>query len=193
MSTTVVAQTILSGSRRAFPARGFWCVVDGKLAIIAATGFWDTHVVTEPNPHAPVAGTMQSVRKDRFAPDEPFAEIHFVETEGDARGETTEIRKNVPFDAITIATFEQLVAIDRANHVTELQARRLGYVLTEAELAEATAQETTETEGLALARKVAAHPDAVALNAAIAVEAEAFQKSVDERRTALFHTLKDAV
>jgi hypothetical protein len=168
-----------------FPREGAWCVVAGALAVIFALGRQDTEIVEEPNPNFGKPGQKKTVNKPVVFADEPFAEVHFVDTsDAPKHGETRDIQKNVPLADIRQATFDEIRQTKRAAHVTELHARRLGHALTDEQHAIANAQLDEHIELARVNAALSEHPDVIALDEQIAQERARFEGEAEARRAA---------
>lgn len=167
-----------------FPRRGAWVVVAGALGIIASLGKESVVEVREDDPNAP--GKTRPVKKTMLDTDAPFAEVHLVDTkEGPTHGDTTTIQKNVSFTVLRQATFDELRDLKRPG-LTEMHpliAHRAGYTLNNEHSAQIPEWEAAEKANAEAAAKIAAHPDAIALEADIEKERQAFITSVEQRRT----------
>jgi hypothetical protein len=163
-----------------FPRAGAWCTVDGRLGVI-----FELVKVRQPDKTLAVEA----------------AEVHFVAD----NGETIEVAKDVPIDQLAIAALDDFAHLERAAHLTPFQAARTGYRLseeqvaslsalekrqlnlpmTDAELAQALIEESDVQAAVLREQAIAAHPDALALEAEIEAERAAFVASVEGRRSAL--------
>jgi hypothetical protein len=168
------------GSVAPFPRAGAWCTVAGRLGVIFE---------------------LVRVRLPDGSLEVQSAEVHYV----DDVGQTVEVAKDVPIEEIAIAALDDFAHLARAAHLTPFQAarngyrlseaqvaglsalekRRLHYPLTDAEAAQALIEESDAHTALLRQQAIASHPDALALEAEIEEERQAFIASVEARRSAL--------
>jgi signal transduction histidine kinase len=127
-------------------------------------------------------------------------ELHLV----DEKGETTETVKTSPSN-VRMATYDEITHLTRTSHLSAFDAAVMGYAITEeqvkalsalqrkvlgkslddADAAQGLIEESQEQLKMLQAAKLAAHPEAVALEAQIEEERQAFVASVEKRRTDL--------
>ncbi len=168
-----MAPVKIFGRRGAFPRVGAWTTVNGKLGVI-------------------------------FAITDGVAEVHGV----DDNGETTDTVK-VPVDQLTIASHADFAHLARTGHLSPFDAAVMGYSISDEQLKALTAlqrkrlnrslddqdaaqgliEESEEHMAQLKRDRVAKHPEAIALEAQIETERQAFVASVEARRQAMFDKL----
>lgn len=181
------------GPRKPFPRAGAWTIAKGRLGII-----YELVTVT-----------------DTTGAEVPSANVHFLKPDGTTQLRLDEEKAQVvagevfPVSELRIATFDEIRTHARNLHITPFDAAVLGYELNSTDVRSLTALqrrtlnlslsdedaaqaevEQQELNVLAEQRaKVAAHPDAIALEEEIEKERLAFIESVERRRQQMFDKL----